>query len=384
MMHKTKVAKTFYERRELPQPRAEWWPESVAELREALADVDGPRVLLGDGQHLRQSVIGEHGFDVIRTEKCDRVMSVDRESKLVRVEAGIRWGDLQERLAERGLSMERYALYPASATVGGILSRFHSMHRELWDGDIRTGCVALSAVSAAADYRYIAAPRKASGPDLRWLFIGAEGLLGAILDATLVTWAPSDARLMTWKLESFEDAARIVQDTWDLGIQPSWTCWTGYKTTEDQLVMALHGPQRVVDVQVAALLERHGVPCDVEGAEAVVAKRAELEASHPDRRSLGTAIRTMHVVLSNATVATAIDALPDTVESASIWNWTRHHAHAFVRYAKGENRSELPMAVANRALDIRPVIDDETVHWPHSAQTLKELLDPQRVLAIGP
>ena len=223
MMHKTKIAKTFYDKREIPQPKSEWWPDDAGELRECLSDVDTPRVLLGDGQHIRTPVVGERSFDVIRTEKCRRIISVDRESKLVRAEAGIRWSDLQEELVERGLSMERYQLYPATATVGGLLGRFASVHRELWDGDIRTGCVALSATAGGDDYRYIAAPRKASGPDLRWLFVGAEGLAGAILDATLVTWAPSSARLFTWKLESFAEAVKIVREMWDAGVNPSWT-----------------------------------------------------------------------------------------------------------------------------------------------------------------
>lgn len=384
MIHKTKVAKTFYSKRELPQPKSEWWPEDAGELREAIADSSVPRVLLGDGQHIRTPAIGERTFDVVRTEKCNRIISVDRESKLVRVESGIRWGDLQTELAERGMSMERYRLYPATATIGGMLSRFTSTHRELWDGDLRTGCVALSAVSGSADYRYIAAPRKASGPDLRWLFMGAEGLLGAILDATLVTWSPSDSRLFTWKLEEFEQAALIMRDIWDLGIRPSWSCWTGYKTTEDELVVAVHGPERILDVTTDTLLDRHSAPCDVEAGEAIAAKRAELEASHPDRRSLGTSMRTAHAVFSTRDIDNAIAALPDSVENVSIWNWTRHHAHAYVRYAKGKTLTELPSRVAARALDVRPVIDDEAVHWPHSAQTLKQLLDPEGVLAIGP
>ena len=95
-------------------------------------------------------------------------------------------------------------------------------------------------------------------------------------------------------------------------------------------------------------------------------------------------MRTVHAVFSTADIADAIEALPESVESVSIWNWTRHHAHAFVRYQKGKTRSELPADIATRAFDVRPVIDDEAVHWPHSAQMLKELLDPAGTLGIGP
>lgn len=384
MKSKSKVAKTFYERRAIPQPQTEWWPEDAGELREAISAGDRPKLLLGDGQHVRTPAIGSHGFDVVRTEKCRRVISVDRESKLVRVEAGIRWSDLNSELAERGLSLERYRLYPSTATLGGLLSRFSSVHRELWDGDLRTSCVALSAATAATDYRYLAAPRKASGPDLRWLFIGGEGAYGVILDATIVVWAPTEARLLTWKPERFGQAAAIVNDAWDLGLRPSWITWTSYKTSSDELVMALHGPTRLIDLAATTLMERHDVPCEVGGTEDVAQKRTELEAAHPDRRALSTAMRTVHAVFSSRDLGAAIDSLPASVENVTIWNWTRHHAHAYVRYAKGKTLSELPAKMASRALDVRPIVDDEAVHWSHSSQTLKSLLDPEHALAVSP
>lgn len=384
MKRKTKVARAFYDKRTLPQPHAELWPDDAAQLREAMHDVGGPRALLGDGQHVRTPILGDRGFEVIRTEHCRRIISVDRESKLVRVEAGIRWGDLQTELAERGLSLERYRLYPASATLGGLFGRFNGIHRELWDGDLRTGCVAMTACGSGADYRYLAAPRKASGPDLRWLYIGTEGAYGAILDATIVAWSPSGARLLTWRPERFGQAAAIVNDAWDLGLRPSWTTWTGYKTAPDELLMAFHGPDRLVDVAVNTLRTRHDVPCEVLGGAEVATRRAELEAAHPDRRSLATANRTVHAIFSTRDLAAAMDSLPASVESVHIGTWTRHHAHAFVRYARGKTLSELPTRVSSRALDVRPIVDDEAVHWPHSAQTLKTLLDPDRRLAAGP
>ncbi|MEZ4459256.1 MAG: hypothetical protein R3E66_05935 [bacterium] len=90
-MIKKRYAKTFYTRRDLPTPRQEIWPSDSGELREVLLDAkyDIPLLVLGDGQHIRPAVIGERTFDVVRTEGCKRVLSVDRESKIVRVECGL-------------------------------------------------------------------------------------------------------------------------------------------------------------------------------------------------------------------------------------------------------------------------------------------------------
>ncbi len=140
----------------------------------------------------------------------------------------------------------------------------------------------------------------------------------------------------------------------------------------------------MLKVTESALLSLSEAECEVGPTVAVSQKRKELEASHPDRRALGTAIRTVHVVFSNRDILEAVESLPASVETVSIWNWTRHHAHAYVRYARGKTLSELPAKIAGRALDVRPVIDDEAVHWPHFSQTLKSTLDPENALAIGP
>jgi hypothetical protein len=185
-------------------------------------------------------------------------------------------------------------------------------------------------------------------------------------------------------LETFAEAVRIVCKVWDMGVNPSWICWNRYKTSDDELVMAVHAPEPVLEAIESALQNLSEARCEVGPTVAVSQKRAELEASHPDRRALGTAIRTVHTVFSNRDVLEAVESLPASVEAVSIWNWTRHHAHAYVRYAKGKTLSELPANISGRALDVRPVIDDEAVHWPHSAQTLKTTLDPDNALAVGP
>ena len=362
LKQRDRVAKSFYEKRALPKPRAQWWPEDTAELREALSASEQRAVLLGDGQHVRTPEIADGAFDVIRTEKCRRIISVDRESRLVRVECGVRWGDLQAELIDRGLCLDRYNLYPATATIGGLLGRRRGVHRELWDGDIRSSFVALSSTARDVEYRYLAAPRKASGPDLRWLFVGAEGAHGAILDATLVAWAPVGARLLTFHPERFGHAHAIVNDMWDLGIRPSWTVWTSYRKSADELCIALHGPDRLLDIATSTLRDRHDVAVDVADAAALSARRQELEAAHPDRRVLATSARTVRVLVSTRDLAAIVDSLPSSIESSTIWTWTRHHAELYLRYARGQTAPELPARISSRALDVRPVRDDEEVH----------------------
>ena len=171
---------------------------------------------------------------------------------------------------------------------------------------------------------------------------------------------------------------------WDRGIKPSWSYYTTYKLNPDELFVAVHGPARILDAVSKALRLVSDLDFAEAGADNVAELRSKLEASHPDRRLLTTSRRTMAGAFSTRDLAGVVSALPAFVENVTITNWTRHHAQAFVRYAKGKTLSEFPAGISARALDVRPVLDDEAIHWPHSARALKSLLDPDHVLAVGP
>jgi len=374
---KKRYAKTFYKQRDLPQPRQEFWPADSGELLEVLANpgLDAPLLLLGDGQHVRPAVLGERVFDVVRTESCRRVLSVDRESKLARVECGIRWGDLQDELRERGLSLERSGLNPRNSTIGGLLGRHHGVGRELWDGDIRTSCIALSGFTPTnGQYGYLPAPRKASGPDMRYLFIGGEGFLGAILDATFVVWRPSEARLFRWEVAAHE-AMIVHQKMLDLGIQIAWASYVA--GTLNVAVFAADGVLRSIEREVAPLK-----PTDTGGRDDVTILRNSLEAAHPDRRESATAKQTHRAVFSTEHAGQVLESFANA--DVEIWDLTRHRATFYATYPKGKVPAELPGDIAQLAHSQRLVASDGVVHWSQWSQTLKNELDRDRRLAVGP
>jgi len=379
MKSKKRYAKTFYARRHLPTPRTEYWPEDAGELRQLLKEpADLPLVLVGDGQHLRSSMIGERSFDVIRTESLNQIISVDRESKLLRVEAGLRWADFQEAARDRGLSMERTRLYPLSSTIGGLIARHDSCPRELWDGDLRGFMVALTGITPRHDdYTYLAAPRKASGPDLRWLFAGSEGLLGAVLDATFVAWKPMDGRLWRFTSEDFESCVGIYRAVLDSGIRVSWAHYS-----DGTLSVASHGLERVLKV-ADTIVQRLEGRMDG-GAAEVEALRHTLESEHPDRREAANSGRMVSVTASLKDLALVHQIIAVEAEEIQIYDLTRHRGTLYARYPKGHVGAELPGAIAGLVLDAHVVANDEAVHWPHWAQNLKRELDPKRTLAMGP
>lgn len=387
---KTRIARSFYTRRNLPTPAAEFWPADSRELRELLrqpATPDTPpRILIGDGQHLHPELITDphQPFDVIRTTNCSKILSFDDISGLIRAEAGITWRVLQNEAAERGFSLHHYNLYPSTATLGGLLARRHHTEKNLFFGDIREGCVALSAITPDHQrYRYIPAPRKASGPDLRYLYIGTQGAFGAILDATLIVTKPLPGRLFLFKTTGLTQTIQRARQIFARGIRPAWT---HYDHTTRTLSIAVHKPEPLLQ-SIEKDLRTHidAELTTLDDAE-LHQRRRYLEDRHPDRRSAPGHVRTLTITCDLSMLANKLQLLgiqpdnvfPDAAPHAEpprlqIYNWTPNQALAILTYPDTD-AMHLALARSTPSLPrLKP--------WFH---TLKNQLDPHNTLATSP
>lgn len=391
---------TFYSARHLPNPLNEYWPKDVDALRVLLLEENAAfgRVLFGGGQHLRGQLLGERPFEAVRTDHCRRILELDRHSGLVRVEAGIRWGDLREKLREDGFSLHNYRPYPEASSVGGLLAKQSAGPAQWLSGDLRAGCVAISAISPRLGaYRYLEAPRKACGPDLRHLFIGGEGLLGAILDVTLQIQRPFPARLMGWQASSATEAGALMQAMNEVGLRPSWCHW---KRSTARFHAIFHAPTRLLDALVERFQSgfvaresrgRIALPT-IEGDDPVREFRRELEWDMPEQRSRDAAERTLAITYSLTHLGMAVDTLRG-VEEVEILDWSAHGATAFVTFEDLAALTEAMLLVAapgdgatHMALAMRPIIDDPATatQWPAWTDALKQQFDPDQRLAVTP
>jgi hypothetical protein len=374
---KTRFAKSFYDARCLPRPQGELWPTTVEELYACVSNGhDEPLVPLGSGQHVRASVLPEN-FSVIRTEKLNQLLTLDEFSGTVTVQCGIKWGDLQTNLAERGWSVGRYRLYPTQATIGGLVARRLATSPSLYAGDIRNHCISLRAVCpSTGPYHYLASPRKASGPDFRYLFCGGQSSYGVIGELTLVISRPGPRRLLVWTKRSVSEAVEIVCGLYDLGVRPTWT---HYVQKSGVLRLALTGPEASLAamIDLAASLDPKLEVCDETELDSV---RKKLEDQHPDRRSTKRAKHITKMGIPIHRLAATADSLSQSHGATlQIPHWSRHRVDAFV-YSAGPNEFSPDLNLEYRY----PLIDSlDEVTWPDHGMAIKAGLDPDGRLGIG-
>lgn len=337
------MTSAFYENRHLSEPTRQIRPESADQLCEAIDDLEADGTdyrLIGDGQHVR----GDTDSVVVRTGEIDDVLDLDTESGVVRVGAGTCWKQLRAAVGEADLTLQRYGLVPPTATVGGLLARRRTGPHLMRGGEVLDGCNSVGAHHPNdGDYRYLVAPRKASGPDLRYDFVGAEGRGGAILDATLVVWPAVDARLVRFEDCTPVDAARIVDELFETVITPTWI---HYSSGSEVLQFGLAAPGQLLRARVRLLADRVGQPDVIGDAEDCRSRKQWLESRHPDRRAAPDAERTrVFQIVPGALTEDLEQLFGPGAESLEIPIWTPRRATAFVRYDDVDRLEEAADAV---------------------------------------
>ncbi|MGC2487006.1 MAG: FAD-binding oxidoreductase, partial [Acidimicrobiales bacterium] len=163
------------------------------------------------------------GIALDLTAMC-QVLGFDDVSGTVRVEVGVFGPDLEEFLNARGYTAGHFPQSFDLATVGGwIASRGAGQFSNRY-GTIDDLVRALTVVLANGEIVHLGGrgPREAVGPELARLFIGSEGTLGVITEATLlVRRRPHYDQRRAYSFSSFTDGLEACRRILQRGARPA-------------------------------------------------------------------------------------------------------------------------------------------------------------------
>jgi alkyldihydroxyacetonephosphate synthase len=169
----------------------------------------------GAAEAIRRSIV----LDLTRMAK---ILDIDEVSQTVTAQAGARGRELERALGRSGLTTGHYPDSYEESTVGGWIAAASAGYAASGYGAIENLVLGLTVVLADGEVlRLKPEPRSAAGPDLRHLFIGSEGTLGVITEATLaVSRLPQTYSWETVRPHSFETGMALVREIVQRGHRP--------------------------------------------------------------------------------------------------------------------------------------------------------------------
>jgi len=194
--------------------------DDVATLLRYANRVGAPVTPFGAGSGVCGGVLPSSDTIVVDMRQMNRLLAVDETSLTARVQAGMMGDRCEAELNERGYSMGQFPQSIALSTVGGWVSTRAAGQLSTRYGSIEDILIGLQVVLPDGRILNIkAAPRRAAGPDLRHLFLGAEGTMGIVTELTArILPLPESRALLSFAFADFDSGLeairRIVRAGW--------------------------------------------------------------------------------------------------------------------------------------------------------------------------
>jgi len=316
------------------RPEAVIWPVTREEVSEILKYANAhviPVTGWGAGSSLEGNPIPVRAGIVLNFSLMNHILDVREEDFQADVEPGVGYRDLNGALRHKGLF---FPPDPAtSATIGGMIANNASGTRTVRYGSTKDYVLRLSVVLANGEIIEMGtrASKTSSGYDLIHLFVGSEGTLGVVVEATLrLVGLPEAFSAAVITFPSVQAAGKAVFEIIRSGLDPASLELLAPECVElinrekglglevaPTLFTEFHGPS---ESQMAEVIEMVGEICKEEGCKAFRSGlgRDERDRLFRSRHELGEMLLRSHPGRSpmSTDVAVPITAYPEMIALA--------------------------------------------------------------------
>jgi alkyldihydroxyacetonephosphate synthase len=246
-------------------------PESTEQIVRLLGYANErrlPVVPFGAGSGVCGGVLPAPDAVVVDLRRMSRLLELDGVSLLARVQAGMMGNALEAALNDAGFSTGHFPQSIDVSTVGGWVSTRAAGQYSTRYGNIEDIVLALEAVLPEGRVvRTRVGPRSATGPDLRHIFLGAEGTLGIVTEVTVRIFPrPETSVGQGFRFRNMQQGLEAIRLITRAGWRPPVVrLYDGVETTrlfpsvskDDQCLLLLlsEGPAALTAVESAACLQ---------------------------------------------------------------------------------------------------------------------------------
>ena len=193
-----------------PAPSAIVFPKSIEQVQAVVRWANQHKIALvpsGGRTGLSAAAVAAHGEVVVSFDYMNQILEINEFDRTARCQAGVVTKQLQLAAEEKGLYYPVDFASSGSSQIGGNIGTNAGGIKVIRYGMTRNWVAGLKVVTGAGDILELNRDliKNATGYDLRQLFIGAEGTLGFVVEATMrLERAPKNLTAMVLGTPDFD------------------------------------------------------------------------------------------------------------------------------------------------------------------------------------
>ena len=201
-------------------------PETTAQVSgvvKVLHTAGVAMVPFGGGTGLMGGVMSLSANVCLSMKKMKKILNVDKVAKSIVAQSGAILGDLEKELNSSGMILGHDPWSRSYATLGGSIASDGVGYLGGKLGSIRNQVLGLEVVLPNGEIiRTKAVEHSSAGLDLKHIFIGSEGTLGIITEATMRAYPyPEKTIILGYYFENFQKGHKAVLALHKKGVCPS-------------------------------------------------------------------------------------------------------------------------------------------------------------------
>jgi len=201
-------------------------PASTTEVSTVLKlanEFQTPVIPYGGGTGVMGGTVPTAGGIILDLQRMNKIISINPTDMTAEVEAGVVLEDFENILFDLGLMPGHDPYSVPIATVAGTISTNGVGYRAGAHGTMGDQVVALEAVLPSGQImKTRAVPNQSSGPSLKHLFIGSEGVFGIITKACVrVFRLPESQVFQSVAFDTFQQGFNAATEIFALGVRPT-------------------------------------------------------------------------------------------------------------------------------------------------------------------
>ena len=183
-----------------------------------------PIICRGAGTNVVGACRTDHGGIVLNFSKMNKIIELSRENMTATVQPGVVVGDLQKEAEKIGLYYPPDPGNLAVSTIGGSIAQASAGAKTFKYGSTKDYVLDLKVVTAKGEILRTGSStiKNATGYNLNSLFVGSEGTLGIVVEATMkLIPQPEAKKVLMAYFDTVEDSVNAVNAIIEQRIYPA-------------------------------------------------------------------------------------------------------------------------------------------------------------------